>query len=100
MFAKVRIITEEKEGIVKIPASAVIQRFGETYLFSVETDTAEPSMRVARKKNIAPGILIDGVMEVEQGLEPDEEIVIRGQTLLEDGARINIIDQTAPLSAR
>ncbi|MDR1278192.1 MAG: efflux RND transporter periplasmic adaptor subunit [Treponema sp.] len=100
MFAKVRIITEEKEGIVKIPASAVIQRFGETYLFSVETDIADPSIYVARKKNIAPGILIDGVMEIEEGLEPDEEIVIRGQTLLEDGARINIIDQAAPLSAR
>jgi multidrug efflux pump subunit AcrA (membrane-fusion protein) len=100
MFAKVRIITEEKEGVVKIPASAVIQRFGETYLFSVATDGEDPSVHVVRRKVITPGIIIDGVMEVEEGLEPDEEIVIRGQTLLEDGARINVIDRTAPLSAR
>jgi multidrug efflux pump subunit AcrA (membrane-fusion protein) len=99
MFAKVRIITEEKAGVVKLPASAVIQRFGETYLFSIGTSDEDPSIQVARKKIIRPGILIDGVMEVEEGLEPDEEIVIRGQTLLEDGARINVIDRVQPLSA-
>jgi multidrug efflux pump subunit AcrA (membrane-fusion protein) len=99
MFAKVRVITEEKQGIVKIPASAMIQRFGENYVFSVETDPADPANRIARKKLITPGILIDGILEVQEGLGPDEEIVVRGQTLLEDGARINIIERIAPLGA-
>jgi len=97
MFAKVRVITERKENIVKIPASAVINRFGEQYVFSVDRSNAENP--VVRRRVIVPGILIDGVMEVQNGLEPDEEIVIRGQTLLTDGAKVNIVERTAPISA-
>jgi len=97
MFAKVRIITETKENVVKIPASAVVNRFGEQYVFSV--DKSDSALPAARKRIIVPGIVIDGVMEVRQGLAPNEEVVIRGQTLLEDGSRVNIIEQLSPLSA-
>ena len=97
MFAKVRVITERKENIVKIPASAMVSRFGEQYIFSI--DKTDPDAPVARKRIVVPGIIIDGVMEIQQGLTADEEIVIRGQTLIEDGSRINVIERTAPLRA-
>jgi multidrug efflux pump subunit AcrA (membrane-fusion protein) len=96
MFAKVRIITEQKENIVKIPAGAMISRFGESYVFAVANG---PSGAVAQRKVVKVGIEIDGVLEIEQGLSPNEEIIVRGQTLLEDGSRINIIDRVAPLGA-
>jgi multidrug efflux pump subunit AcrA (membrane-fusion protein) len=97
MFAKVKIITERKNNIVKIPAAAVISRFGEQYVFVV--DTAEPENPVVRRKVIVPGILIDGVMEVQDGITLYEEIVVRGQTLLSDGAKINIIEHIAPIGS-
>jgi multidrug efflux pump subunit AcrA (membrane-fusion protein) len=97
MFAKVKVITEIKNNIVKIPASAVISRFGEQYVFVIDkTDAENP---VVRRRVIVPGILIDGIMEVQQGLAENEEIVVRGQTLLSDGAKVNIVEQTAPLSS-
>jgi multidrug efflux pump subunit AcrA (membrane-fusion protein) len=99
MFAKVRIVTERKNNIVKIPSGAMIQRFGQNYIFAVETDPADPAFRIARRKTIVPGILIDGVLEVQQGLLPDEEVIVRGQTLLDDGSRINVIDRVTPLTA-
>jgi len=99
MFAKVRIITESKNNIVKIPASAMLSRFSEQYVYVVEKDPVDPQFNVAHKRLVTPGILIDGVLEVQNGLAPDEEIVTRGQTLLEDGVRVNIIERTAPLSA-
>jgi len=95
MFAKVKIITERKENIVKIPAGAVVQRFGETFVFTVDDSRGGA---VARKTVITPGILIDGVQEVVEGLAPGEEFIVRGQTLLEDGARINVIERTPPLN--
>jgi len=95
MFAKVRIITETKEGVVKIPASAVVNRFGEQYVFSV--DKTAPDAPVARKRLIVPGIVIDGIMEVRQGIAPDEEVVVRGQTLLEEGSRVNVIERLSPI---
>jgi multidrug efflux pump subunit AcrA (membrane-fusion protein) len=94
MFAKVRIITESKNNIVKIPAAAVVRRFGEEYVYVVEKNS---EFNVVKKRNIVPGILIDGVIEIQSGLAPDEEIVVRGQTLLDEGSRVNIIERIAPL---
>jgi multidrug efflux pump subunit AcrA (membrane-fusion protein) len=132
MFAKVKVITEHKDNIVKMPAQALIQRFGENYVFVVEElppeaessaektekpkkdsgqagkkteeekpeETAPPVKQYAvRKRIITPGILIDQILEVREGLKAGEEIVIRGQTLLDDGAKINVVDRTQPLSA-
>jgi RND family efflux transporter MFP subunit len=99
MFAKVRIITEQKDSIVKIPASALIQRFGEDYVFVTEADPDNPDGLAARKRIVVPGILIDGILEVQQGLKANEDIIVRGQSLLNDGAKVNVIDRVAPLSA-
>jgi len=136
MFAKVKVVTERKDSIVKIPASALIQRFGENFVFVVEeapppdapqteqnakkkgffasifdrffgkkeTETGPepaPAKQYAAKKHIVqPGILIDGVLEIQSGLTPDDEIVIRGQTLLEDGSWVNIVERLAPLGEK
>ncbi|MDR1863288.1 MAG: efflux RND transporter periplasmic adaptor subunit [Treponema sp.] len=98
MFAKVKVITEQKAGIVKIPHSALIQRFGEDYVFVAEADPENPGAYAARKRIIVPGIIIDGIMEVRQGLSPDDDIIVSGQTLLDDGAKVNIINRVTPLS--
>jgi len=120
MFAKVRIVTERKNNIVKIPESAMLSRFGEQYVFVVveEEDAKEDAVTedaikedaakedsektihtVVRKRNVVPGIRIDQVLEILSGLEPDEEIVVRGQTLLDDGSRVNVVERSTPLSA-
>jgi len=97
MFAKVRIITEQKNNIVKIPVTAAINRFGEQYVFVVAKDPEKSDITIVKKRNIVPGIIIDGIMEVQDGLAADEEIVIRGQTLLDEGSRINVIERIAPI---
>jgi multidrug efflux pump subunit AcrA (membrane-fusion protein) len=141
MFAKVKVVTERKDNIVKIPSNAMIQRFGESYVFVVEElspqeaslaetaaaekapekkgfaalfgnlfgkkqeeaapkENAPPAKQyVARKRIIKPGILIDQILEVQEGLGAEEEIIIRGQTLLDDGARINVVDRVQPLDS-
>lgn len=99
MFAKVKVITSEKEGIVKIPANAVVKRFGETYVFTIAADPSDPAVFVAKRALVTTGILIDDKLEVLSGLGPAEEIVVRGQSLLEDGSRVNVIERLAPLPA-
>ena len=93
MFARVRIITEQKDNIVIIPASALVQRFGEEYVFVAQADPEIVGAYRAQRRNVVPGIVIDGVMEVQQGLYPGEDVVVRGQGLLDDGTRINIVDR-------
>jgi RND family efflux transporter MFP subunit len=99
MFAKVRIITEQKNNIVKIPVTAAISRFGEQYVFVTAKDPENPDITIVNKRNIVSGIIIDGIMEVQEGLAADEEIVIRGQTLLDEGSRVNVIEKIAPISS-
>jgi multidrug efflux pump subunit AcrA (membrane-fusion protein) len=108
MFAKVKIITEQKDGVVRLPQAAMIQRFGEDDVFITEElppgengeEAASPGPKqyAAKKRLVTPGILIDGILEISQGISPGEEVIIRGQTLLEDGSRINIIDRSAPIN--
>jgi membrane fusion protein, multidrug efflux system len=99
MFAKIKVITEEKADVVKIPASALVRRFGEISVFTVESDPGDPKFLVARRRVVSAGILVDDVVEILSGLSGGDEIVVRGQSLLEDGSRINVVERLAPLSA-
>ena len=76
MFAKVKIYTEIRENSVKIPAAAMIERFV-----------------------IVPGIKIDEVLEVREGLAPDEDVLVKGHAQLFEGSRINVVERVPPLSA-
>jgi multidrug efflux pump subunit AcrA (membrane-fusion protein) len=94
MFAKVRIITEHKDNIVRIPASAMVSRFAENYVYVVADDPENPGSRIVRRISVKPGLLVDGILEIQEGLSGGDEIVIRGQTLLNDGVRVNVIERT------
>ena len=98
MFSKVRVITERKNNIVKVPAAAVINRFGEQYVYVIAQDEEDPEIDIVKKRIVVPGILIDGVIEIQSGLSANEEVVVRGQTLLDDGSRVNIIERIRPLA--
>ncbi|MDR2808697.1 MAG: efflux RND transporter periplasmic adaptor subunit [Spirochaetaceae bacterium] len=90
MFAKVKIVTEVKDSIIKIPATALIERFGEKYVFTVENNKV-------RKRTVKQGILIDNIVEIQEGLRGGEDVVIKGQSLLEDGSQVNIVERVAVL---
>jgi membrane fusion protein (multidrug efflux system) len=90
MFAEVRLITESREDIVKVPADVRIRRFGEDFVF-VLTEDEEGTARVERRR-VTPGILIDNILEVTEGLAAQEMVVYQGQTLLENGVRVRVIN--------
>jgi multidrug efflux pump subunit AcrA (membrane-fusion protein) len=93
MFAEVRIITEQKENIVKVPADVLIRRFGETFVYVARDDGT------AERRIVNPGIEIDNKLEITTGLAAGELVVYQGQNLLEADSPIRIIDTIEPLSA-
>lgn len=99
MFAKVRLVTEKKENIVKIPATALVSRFGEDYVFTTETDPEDPAFLIAKKNIVKPGILVDNVLEVQEGLAPGQDIIVKGQSMLNDGSRVNVVEHVQPLES-
>jgi len=109
MFGEVKIITEEKSRVVKIPSDSLVRRFGDDFVFVVNRDAGEAGtdgsdtddrdiLGLAERRKVSAGIEIDQKLEVQSGLEPGEEVVYRGQTLLEDGSKVRVVEQVQPLS--
>ncbi|MDR0909664.1 MAG: efflux RND transporter periplasmic adaptor subunit [Spirochaetaceae bacterium] len=85
MYARVKIITDEKKNIITVPAEALVSRSNENYVFIVSND-------IAHLIKIKPGITVDDMMEVSDGLIAGDEVVTRGQTLLSEGSKVNIVN--------
>ncbi len=98
MFAEVKIITDEKKGVVKIPAETLINRFGEYYVFVVKRDTDSTEKGIVERRVVVPGLRIDNQLEITNGLLEGEIVVIRGQTLLEEGLSVKVVSTVEPLS--
>ena len=84
MYAEVRLTTDRKEEVVKIPADTVLRRLGETFVYVISGDTAE-------KRIVVPGITLEGVVEIVDGLSAGEKVAYQGQTLLEDGVKVRVV---------
>lgn len=95
MFARVKLITDTKTNIVKLPSTSIVNRFGENYVFVVIE--GEPTK--VRKQIVTVGIRVDDKIEILTGVNSGQEIVVRGQTLLEDGSLINVVSKVEALPA-
>lgn len=95
MFAKLKIITEKKNNIVKIPVESLVKRYGEYFVF-----VSKDEGKKVEKRKVTLGIQIDNKVEIVNGLKSDEEIVIRGQTLLDDNTNVKIVDTVTPISTK
>jgi len=91
MYARVRITIEEKEDVVKIPTDAVLHRFENTFVFVVEED-------VVIRRPVVLGISQEGIVEIVEGVEAGEIVVIQGQTLLEDAEKVRILEELQAVS--
>lgn len=91
MFSKIKITTTVKDKIVKIPSDCINERFGEKFVFIVNSDNK------AEKRLITEGIKINDISEILSGLSADENIVIQGQSLLDDGVTVKVINKIEPL---
>lgn len=83
MFVEVTMIAERHEGVPVVPREAVTERGGRKVVFVLK------GQRVSRRE-VALGLGDDEVVEVRQGLEPGERIVVRGLETLTDGARVRV----------
>jgi hypothetical protein len=81
---------EEKKGFLE-------KIFGKKKDPDVDKPAEPVKQYIVKKRIVQPGILIDGVQEITSGLRAGEEFIVKGQTLLNDGSRINIIERVAPI---
>ena len=90
MYARVKLITESRANTIVVPSTTIVTRDGNPYVFVVNDDVAENKGTV-RQQPVKLGITIDDKTEVVDGLKSGQTVVAKGQTLLSDGAKVNIV---------
>lgn len=83
MFAKVKLYTDLYEGFPVIPETAVLEKFGNKYIYVVNADGATVSQRP-----ITLGNSVDGYVQVTGGVSAGEKMVIEGMNSLGEGSAI------------
>jgi len=81
MFARVQIVYDVHPDALLIPAGAVLSEDAEAAVFVVEQG-------VARRRPVATGLTSDQRVEIIDGLEGDEEIIVIGQSAVQDGTPV------------
>ena len=89
MYARVKLITESIKNAIIVPVAATVKRDGESYIFKIENpDSESPSAVLCPVKQ---GITVDDKTEISEGISAGDIIVIKGQSLLNNGSKVKII---------
>jgi membrane fusion protein (multidrug efflux system) len=84
LFSRVTLRGETRGPVVLVPESAIVPRAGETFVYVVRDGRAiETKVRLGRR--------LAGEVEVIDGLEPNETVVVAGQIRLKDAALVEIV---------
>lgn len=91
MYGRVKLVTESVKNAIVLPSSAIISRDGKDYVFAIATQKTSSQAATVSLKQVTKGISVDNKVEITKGLEIGDEVVVKGQTLLNDGSKVNII---------
>ena len=89
MFARVRLITDQRQDSLVVPEQALVPQGTEQYVFKVVDGKAQ-------RVKVDIGQRRDAKVEVVQGLAADDVVVIAGQQKLRDGAQVRLANGGAP----
>lgn len=83
-FMSVTLILRERQGLV-VPEQAIMIRGNDKYVFVAEDG-------LARRVLVKLGTRMPGLVEVVEGLTPDDAVIVTGQDRLSSGDRIDVTD--------
>jgi membrane fusion protein (multidrug efflux system) len=89
MFARVNIVYERRDNALQLPRAAVLDADGAQSVFVVSGGKAE-------QRTIRTGLANNGWLEVVEGLDGSEQVVVVGQAGLKSGSAVKVISEAAP----
>ena len=90
MFARVEAVIEVHEDAVLMPLAATLTEVLPGRGTRVETTVFVRDGEVARERDVVLGLVGPEHYEILEGLAPGEQVIVVGQNLLTDGAKIRI----------
>ncbi len=91
MYARIRLITDSIKNAIVVPHNAIVSRDGQPYIFVIASQKNGDSPAKVKLAAVEQGITVDNKCEITKGIIAGDEIVIKGQNLLNDDANVNII---------
>jgi RND family efflux transporter MFP subunit len=88
MFAKVEINTESRPNVLAVNSEAIVTKNGKLFVYVVENEAAV-------EKEVTTGLDTGAMVEVTKGLNPEEQVIIKGQTLVDQGSKVKIVGGSA-----
>lgn len=92
MFARVRLITEERQDALVLPEQALVPSGSEQFVFRVVDGKAQ-------RARVEIGQRGDGRVEIRQGVGPEDVVVVAGQLKLREGVPVTLSGPAAPVAA-
>jgi membrane fusion protein (multidrug efflux system) len=84
MIVRVAMLRQVVPDALTAPLFALVDKGGERILF-VEQDG------IARSRTVSLGIIDGDRVQITQGLEPGDRLIVTGQTQVEDGIRVQVL---------
>lgn len=88
MFARIGVIYDNHVSALQVPRSALVEDLGETSVFVVEND-------VAVRRNVEVGYASQGRVELLNGIDDDDDVIVVGQVGLKPDAAVTVINRVA-----
>ncbi len=88
MFVSVHLITDVREDATLVPKRALVYKDDKPFVFVAE---GPDEARKAAMRPVVVGFGEDSAVEIVEGLEAGEEVVVLGQSGLKDGAEIRVV---------
>ena len=85
MFVEVTVVVERRSDVSVVPRQAITSRAGQSVVFLLD------GQRVSRR-DVRLGLGDDATVQVVEGLELGDRVVVRGLETLVDGTRVRVID--------
>ena len=83
MFVEVTMIAERRENVPVVPRQALAERGGRKVVFVLNGQKV-------KRREVVIGLGDDDIVEIRQGIEVGERIVVRGLETLTDGTRVQV----------
>jgi len=89
MHARVKLVFEERKGIKVIPKTALLENGDVPTVFVVEGNPP-----VAKRCSVLVGMVTDQFVEILQGLETNQQVILLGNRLLKNGQSVSPVLQS------
>jgi RND family efflux transporter MFP subunit len=85
MFPTITLYTEYLDSVIAIPRSALLYSGSQAYLYIAD------SSEVAHRVNVEVGLQVEDMIEIKDGLNEGDRLVIEGQSLLTEGTLVRVL---------